>query len=155
MRLGYPVRKTWEQRFWERAQPDGDCLIWTGAKNPKGYGLSRGTLAHRVAYELTVGPVPEGKELDHAICHRRDCIAVKHLQVVTRKENTENRSGARVDSNSGIRGVWKSGRKWKAGVTHNGTKYYLGVYATAEEAGAAAAAKRLQLFTNSRTDHAV
>lgn len=56
--------------------------------------------AHRVAYMLTVGPIPDGMTLDH-LCHTTDrsclggvtclhrrCVEPKHLEVVTRVENS-------------------------------------------------------------------
>ena len=44
------------------------------------------TYAHRVAYELFVGPIPDGLELDH-LCRRRNCINPDHLEAVTHAEN--------------------------------------------------------------------
>lgn len=44
-------------------------------------------LAHRVAYEMLVGPIPEGKQLDH-LCRQRTCWNPAHLEVVTGRENT-------------------------------------------------------------------
>lgn len=42
--------------------------------------------AHRVAYELFVGPIPDGMELDH-VCRVRNCINPAHLEAVTHEEN--------------------------------------------------------------------
>jgi hypothetical protein len=42
--------------------------------------------AHRAAWMLTNGPVPEGMVLDH-ICRNRACINLDHLRVVTQREN--------------------------------------------------------------------
>lgn len=42
--------------------------------------------AHRAAWMLVNGPVPEGMVLDH-ICRDRACINLKHLRVVTQQEN--------------------------------------------------------------------
>lgn len=68
----------------------GGCRYWLGSKNQDGYGMMsfQGTtrLVHNVAYELYIGPVPEGKELDH-ICRNRWCINHHHLEPVTHKEN--------------------------------------------------------------------
>ncbi len=44
--------------------------------------------AHRVIYEEFIGPIPEGKELDHK-CRNRACINPHHLQPVTDLENQE------------------------------------------------------------------
>jgi len=46
--------------------------------------------AHRVSYELEVGPIPEGLELDHVKkrgCRSTRCVAVEHLEPVTNVEN--------------------------------------------------------------------
>ncbi|MFB3816181.1 MAG: HNH endonuclease signature motif containing protein [Candidatus Methylomirabilales bacterium] len=42
--------------------------------------------AHHVAYELYVGPIPPGKQLDHT-CRVRCCVRPSHLEPVTQKEN--------------------------------------------------------------------
>lgn len=42
--------------------------------------------AHRAAWMLANGPVPEGMVLDH-ICRDRACINLEHLRVVTQQEN--------------------------------------------------------------------
>lgn len=79
--------------FWERVQIDGPraCWPWLGRKKPSGYGLyhdGKGSSrhAHRVAYELMIGPVPDEMELDH-LCRRRDCVNPYHLEPVTHVEN--------------------------------------------------------------------
>jgi hypothetical protein len=70
------------------------CWLWTGALSNTGYGrLARGTRpnqrrwsAHRYLYELLVGPVPDGLDLDH-LCRVRHCVNPAHLEPVTRQEN--------------------------------------------------------------------
>ena len=44
-------------------------------------------MAHRVAYELTNGPIPDGLELDH-LCRVRHCVNPSHIEAVTHRENT-------------------------------------------------------------------
>jgi len=39
-----------------------------------------------VAYELVVGPIPEGAELDH-LCLNHSCVNPTHLEPVTHREN--------------------------------------------------------------------
>ncbi len=72
--------------------PDG-CWEWTGVKLRGGYGKigAGGTggktlLAHRAAYELFIGPIPDGKEIDH-LCRKRDCVNPGHMEPVTCREN--------------------------------------------------------------------
>ena len=135
----------------------GNCWLWTAGKNKKGYGNvtvgGKGKKAHRVAYTLAFGPIPRGLEIDHT-CHNPACVRPAHLRLATTKQNAENRAGARSDSKSGVRGVhWYAARqKWLAYVGHNGRIFHLGSFATIEEAGAVARAKRMELFTHNDAD---
>lgn len=84
-------RVPFEDRFWAKVDKDADCWEWRGSRNHKGYGLARrrdgkGIQAHRLAYELTVGPIPEGLEIDH-LCVNRGCVNPSHLEPVTHTEN--------------------------------------------------------------------
>lgn len=77
-----------EQKFWAKveAREDG-CWVWTGIKHRTGHGVVPGLgQAHRLAYELVVGAIPEGKHLDH-VCRRRGCVNPSHLEPVTAYEN--------------------------------------------------------------------
>lgn len=71
-------------------QGDGGCWQWIGASDRHGYGLfayeRQRRLAHRFAYELFVGAIPPGLELDH-LCRDRLCVNPLHLEPVTRLEN--------------------------------------------------------------------
>jgi len=80
--------------FWSKvdrsAGPDS-CWLWLNSVNSHGYGYlggggQRHRLAHRVAYELLVGPVPDGQELDH-LCRTPRCVNPLHLEPVTHQEN--------------------------------------------------------------------
>lgn len=70
--------------------PNG-CWLWTASIKAEGYGQvrrpdGRTGYAHRVVYELLVGPIPEGLELDH-LCRVRACVNPEHLEPVTHEEN--------------------------------------------------------------------
>lgn len=87
-------QRTIEQRFWEKVQKQDSCWLWTGLQYQTGYGHFdmpvdgkwKARRAHIVAYELTVGPVPEGLDLDH-LCRVRLCVNPEHLEPVTRRVN--------------------------------------------------------------------
>lgn len=89
-----------ESRFWSKVdktgpvppeRPDlGRCWLWTASTIKSGYGVvradGRSRRAHVVAYELLVGPVPAGMELDH-LCGVKPCVRPSHLEPVTHGEN--------------------------------------------------------------------
>ena len=91
-----------QRRFWAKVDKNGplaelrpdldQCWVWTGCISPAtGYGYFGGRkagtqLAHRIAYQYLVGPIPPGKHLDH-LCRRRECLRPSHLEPVTPREN--------------------------------------------------------------------
>ncbi len=78
-------------RFWAKVDQSGDCWEWTAFRNQYGYGTyrldGRQCMAHRVAYEMLVGPIPKGLEIDH-LCRNRGCVNPAHMETVTGKVNT-------------------------------------------------------------------
>ena len=83
-------------RFWAKVDKTETCWLWTGGQSA-GYGRfgfkGRPNLgAHRFAYELLVGPIPPGLDLDH-LCRVRNCVNPDHLEPVTRRENLLLRGG--------------------------------------------------------------
>lgn len=70
---------------------EGECWVWTGATRG-GYGrvklstLGQTVSTHRLSYEHHVGPIPDGKVLDH-LCRNRACMNPAHLEPVTHQEN--------------------------------------------------------------------
>lgn len=79
-----------EQRFWSKVDASGDCWLWLGSITANGYGQTsvggRRQAAHRYAYEQTVGPIPNGLQLDH-LCRVHACVNPDHLEPVTNREN--------------------------------------------------------------------
>lgn len=69
-------------RFWSRVSPASDfhCWEWQGRRNSGRcpYGTYKGEMAHRVAYELINGPIPDGMILRHK-CDNPPCCNPRHL----------------------------------------------------------------------------
>lgn len=147
------------ERF-EKKPTDSGCILWCASISSRGYGQmhwrGRPVLAHRTAYELACGQIPEGKQVDH-VCRQRTCVNAAHLRLVNNKQNQENRGGAQANSRSGFRGVhwYARERKWAAVVHHNGRNHHGGLFDDPVAADAAATALRLELFTHNETDRLV
>ena len=146
-----------QARFWSHVETGEGCWNWKIAKDRDGYGHfkheQKTRTAHRVAYELSVGPIPAGMQVDHT-CHQPACCNPAHLRVATPKQNSENMAGAYKNNASGHLGVSlvrKTG-KWMVRVSHLGKYHYGGTHATPEEAAKAAAALRNSLFTFNDAD---
>ena len=95
---------TIEERFMDKVfpEPNSGCWLWGGAL-ARGYGefqigthkKTRQIGAHRFSYQMHVGPIPEGLDLDH-LCGVRSCVNPGHLEPVTRAENLRRGTGAPV-----------------------------------------------------------
>src|SRR5262245_18399986 len=97
-----------DEKFAQKLQRDpSGCLIWTGERGPDGYGRfvvhGRGHAAHRWAFEMAYGPIPEGLTVDHDChnwavsagtcaggpsCPHRACCEPSHLELRTGWDNT-------------------------------------------------------------------
>jgi len=79
------------ERFWAKVDKSGACHLWTAHVQSRGYGeltiARRNRLAHRVAWELERGPIPDGLTVDH-LCRNKRCVRVEHMELVTAAENT-------------------------------------------------------------------
>jgi hypothetical protein len=70
------------------ARDDFQCWEWQGRKSDKGYGRFKKTRAHRIAYTLVHGPIPEGLIVRHS-CDNPACCNPKHLLVGTHQDNMD------------------------------------------------------------------
>ena len=170
------TRKTLEERFWEKVDRSGGpdaCWPWTASTCGGGYGqfrlAGRPQLAHRVAYEQLVGPIPNGRHVLHR-CDTPLCVNPAHLFLGTHTDNMadmtikgrqsrgEKHRAATAPPKtspnaSEYRGVcWdKHAQKWQALVRVEGRLVHLGRFS--DEASAAAAYLRaVELISAGETD---
>lgn len=91
--------RPWQERFLAKVDVRGDdeCWPWTGSiSKTTGYGRFQRSVeentreAHVFAYELWIGPVPKGLQIDHVAAHGctlRHCQNWRHLEAVTQQVN--------------------------------------------------------------------
>lgn len=96
------IEEKTKERFWSKVEKTNSCWLWTDALTHNGYGKFRvkekTVRAHRIAYEIQKGMIPDGLILDHLYRVRR-CVNPEHLEIVTHKENK-----IRGESNNQYRG---------------------------------------------------
>lgn len=90
MKAGRMKARTEVERFWSKVDASGCCWQWTAAVAGR-YGQFTVSQrdrrpAHRYAWELLVGPIPHGMQLDH-LCRNARCVNPDHLEVVDGRTN--------------------------------------------------------------------
>lgn len=87
-----PAYRPLADRLWDRVAKGDGCWIWTGSIGTGGYGTIGGEHAgrilrtHRVAWELTNGPIPAGLKVLHR-CDNPPCVRLDHLFLGTQIDN--------------------------------------------------------------------
>jgi len=87
------------EKFWAKVEilNSDSCWEWQKSRLPTGYGhigrwgKKMNTSAHRVAWEVTYGEIPEGLHIMH-LCDNPPCCNPQHLMVGTHQENMRQRS---------------------------------------------------------------
>lgn len=91
-----PVPRPLVERFWSKVDQTGECWLWMSRTFPNGYGqfafkapsgIWKGCQAHRMAFELAHGVIPEGLCVLHT-CDRPLCVRPEHLFLGTLSDNT-------------------------------------------------------------------
>jgi ferredoxin-like protein FixX len=90
----------WRHRpFWTQVQITDGCWLYEGNRNEQGYGIltpiqrkrTGERRAHRHAYVLFHGPIPDGLQINHH-CDIPNCVRPDHIYAGTAQDNMDDRS---------------------------------------------------------------
>lgn len=103
-------------RLEARSRVENECKVWTKGTDKNGYGIIRlngkNIKVHRLAYELLVGPIPDGLHVHHH-CDNPPCFEKTHLWLGTQADN--------------VRDMIEKGREAKAHGDKNSSRLYPGI----------------------------
>lgn len=106
LRAGRNPWPSLRERLFSRLELDpSGCVLWTGGRFPTGYGSiavnGRSSYVHRLMYEMFVGSIPPGYQIDH-LCRIRHCASPAHLEAVPQLENIRRDWHRRWDARDGL-----------------------------------------------------
>ena len=108
MSLGDTIAPKRATRFWTFGRKGEGCWEWAATRDRRGYGrfnIGRTPrLAHRIAWELTNGPIPDGLHACHH-CDNPPCVRPDHLFLGTDKDNMQDASRKGRLGHAGLRGT--------------------------------------------------
>lgn len=83
-----------EQGVWMQCgiKTPGGCVVWTGNKNNRGYGVvkvgRKKLQAHRFVWEQKHGPIPDGMCVCHK-CDNTECVNPDHMFLGSHTQNMQ------------------------------------------------------------------
>jgi hypothetical protein len=147
-----------EERFMRFVtRTDSGCWQWNGATHSDSvpqFAPGNGahpTEARRWAYEHWNGPIRQGMRIGPK-CGNVSCVAPAHLEAMTYTMSALRSTTPYKNNKSGFRGVSRqtNGPGWTARIVFHRKNYYLGTYATPEQASAVVEEARRQLVQYGR-----
>jgi hypothetical protein len=102
-----------------------------------------GIAAHRAAFLVTHGSIPDGMDIDHVNGDPSD-NRIANLRPLSRSENNQNRLVAAKSNKLGVLGVYRKRNGYRAEIMVNGKSRCLGTFTTVKDAEAAYRAAKLK-----------
>ncbi len=103
--------------FWSKVHIGGSAMCWIWKGNmANGYGRFRGKRAHRFAYEMQKGEIPEGLMVRH-LCGNKRCVNPAHLEPGTMADNSQD--GIRLGE------ILRGARNGRSKLTEDDARYII------------------------------